>query len=56
MGAGLGLSCAAIAAERGHQVTLFEERDHIGGKFTYAARIPGKEEFQEQIRYYKRHD
>ncbi|MEN9465310.1 MAG: 2,4-dienoyl-CoA reductase [Pseudomonadota bacterium] len=53
VGAGpAGLSCAAVAAERGHQVTLFEERDHIGGQFTYAARIPGKEEFQEQIRYY----
>ncbi|MFY9179842.1 MAG: NADPH-dependent 2,4-dienoyl-CoA reductase [Venatoribacter sp.] len=53
VGAGpAGLACAAIAAERGHKVTLFEGRDHIGGQFTYAARIPGKEEFQEQIRYY----
>lgn len=47
-----GLSFAAIAAERGHQVTIFEARSHIGGQFTYASRIPGKEEFKEQIRYY----
>lgn len=47
-----GLSCAAIAAERGHQVTIFEARSHIGGQFAYAAKIPGKEEFYEQIRYY----
>lgn len=48
-----GLSCAAIAGERGHDVTIFEARDHIGGQFTYASRIPGKEEFKEQIRYYE---
>lgn len=53
VGAGpAGLACATVAAQRGHKVTLFEARDHIGGQFNYAARIPGKEEFHETIRYF----
>lgn len=54
IGAGpAGLSCASTAAMRGHQVTLFEERDQIGGQFDLARRIPGKEEFQETMRYFE---
>lgn len=53
VGAGpAGLSCATAAAERGHQVTLFEASNEIGGQFNLARRIPGKEEFNETIRYY----
>lgn len=53
VGAGpAGLSAAVSAAERGHQVELFEARDSIGGQFSIAARIPGKEEFHETIRYF----
>ncbi|WP_170312883.1 NADPH-dependent 2,4-dienoyl-CoA reductase [Prescottella subtropica] len=55
VGAGpAGLSAALNLAERGHTVTLFEARDDLGGQFAIARRIPGKEEFAETIRYYRR--
>ena len=55
VGAGpAGLACAATAAERGHEVTLFEAADAIGGQFNLAKRIPGKEEFAETLRYFRR--
>lgn len=54
VGAGpAGLACATVAAERGHQVTLFEASDEIGGQFNVAKRIPGKEEFHETLRYFR---
>lgn len=49
-----GLAAATVAAERGHQVTLFEQDSQIGGQFNMAARVPGKEEFRETIRYFSR--
>ena len=54
VGAGpAGLSASLIAAQRGHQVTLFERSDQIGGQFNMARRIPGKEEFHELVRWYQ---
>jgi len=55
VGAGpAGLSAATVAAQRGHDVTLFDAADRIGGQFKVAMRIPGKEEFAETIRYFAR--
>ena len=55
VGAGpAGLAAATIAAERGHEVTLYEAQDKIGGQFNVAKLIPGKEEFYETLRYFDR--
>ncbi|MEV7416775.1 NADPH-dependent 2,4-dienoyl-CoA reductase [Streptomyces sp. NPDC089919] len=53
IGAGpAGLACAVSAAERGHEVTLYEAAGHLGGQLDIARRVPGKEEFDETIRYF----
>ena len=53
VGAGpAGLAAATTLAERGHAVTLFEAADAIGGQFNLAKIIPGKEEFEETLRYF----
>jgi 2,4-dienoyl-CoA reductase (NADPH2) len=49
-----GLAAAKTAAERGHKVTLFDSADELGGQFNIAKQVPGKEEFYETIRYFKR--
>ena len=55
IGAGpAGLAAAKTAAERGHSVTLFDSSDELGGQFNIAKQVPGKEEFYETIRYFKR--
>ncbi|AUY49144.1 NADPH-dependent 2,4-dienoyl-CoA reductase [Streptomyces sp. CB01881] len=54
VGAGpAGLAFAVSAAERGHAVTLFDAADTVGGQLNIARRIPGKEEFDETLRYYR---
>ncbi|MDH5492828.1 MAG: FAD-dependent oxidoreductase, partial [Myxococcales bacterium] len=54
VGAGpAGLAAAITAAERGHAVTLFEAASEIGGQLNLARRVPGKEEFEETLRYFR---
>ncbi|MCP4413866.1 MAG: NADPH-dependent 2,4-dienoyl-CoA reductase [Gammaproteobacteria bacterium] len=55
IGAGpAGLAAATTAARCGHRVTLFDAADEIGGQFNIAKQVPGKEEFYETIRYFKK--
>jgi 2,4-dienoyl-CoA reductase (NADPH2) len=55
VGAGpAGLAFATVAAQRGHKITLFESHSEIGGQFNLAKQVPGKEEFQESIRYFEK--
>jgi 2,4-dienoyl-CoA reductase (NADPH2) len=55
IGAGpAGLAFATNAARRGHQVSLFDAASEIGGQFNVAKQVPGKEEFNETIRYFAR--
>jgi 2,4-dienoyl-CoA reductase (NADPH2) len=55
IGAGpAGLAFSVYAAERGHQVELFDKISEIGGQFNVAKQVPGKEEFFETIRYFNK--
>ncbi|MFF8990229.1 FAD-dependent oxidoreductase [Streptomyces sp. NPDC014983] len=54
VGAGpAGLACAVSAAERGHAVTLFDAASEIGGQLNVARKVPGKQEFDETLRYFR---
>ncbi|CAM5732207.1 NADPH-dependent 2,4-dienoyl-CoA reductase OS=Streptomyces fumanus OX=67302 GN=GCM10018772_55620 PE=4 SV=1 [Streptomyces fumanus] len=54
VGAGpAGLACAVGAAERGHDVTLFDAASEIGGQLNVARKVPGKQEFDETLRYFR---
>ncbi|MGM9444410.1 FAD-dependent oxidoreductase [Streptomyces murinus] len=54
VGAGpAGLACAVSAAERGHEVTLFDAASEIGGQLNVARKVPGKQEFDETLRYFR---
>ena len=53
IGAGpAGLAFSSVAAQRGHSVTLYDAASQIGGQFNLAKQIPGKEEFNETLRYF----
>jgi 2,4-dienoyl-CoA reductase (NADPH2) len=53
VGAGpAGLACAVSAAERGHEVTLYDAASEIGGQLNVARQVPGKQEFDETLRYF----
>jgi 2,4-dienoyl-CoA reductase (NADPH2) len=46
VGAGpAGMMTAIVAAERGHEVTLFDRAAEVGGQLNLAKKVPGKEEF-----------
>ncbi|WP_367574831.1 FAD-dependent oxidoreductase [Streptomyces griseoaurantiacus] len=54
VGAGpAGLACAVSAAERGHEVVLYEAAGEIGGQLNVARKVPGKQEFDETLRYFR---
>ena len=54
VGAGpAGLACAVSAAERGHQVTLYDAANEVGGQLNVARQVPGKQEFDETLRYFR---
>jgi len=53
VGAGpAGMSSSTVLAERGHEVTLFDAADKIGGQFNIANQVPGKSDFSETMRYF----
>ena len=55
VGAGpAGLAFSVYAAQRGHEIHLFDKALQIGGQFNYAKQIPGKEEFHQTLRYFER--
>ncbi len=55
VGAGpAGMTAATLLAERGHAVVLFDAADRVGGQLNMARQVPGKEEFDEMLRYYRR--
>ena len=55
IGAGpAGMAAAVTAAERGHTVSLIDAASEIGGQFNMARLVPGKEEFNETLRYFKK--
>ena len=54
VGAGpAGISFSITAAQRGHNVSLFEKNNEIGGQLNFAKMIPGKEEFYGLLDHYK---
>ena len=49
-----GLAFSVEAAKQGHQITLYDRQNEIGGQFNLAKTIPGKEEFYETLRYFNK--
>ncbi|MGD8256494.1 MAG: FAD-dependent oxidoreductase [Desulfobacterales bacterium] len=46
-GGAAGMSAALASCELGHEVTLYEKGDHLGGQLYLASAPPGREEFAE---------
>jgi NADPH-dependent 2,4-dienoyl-CoA reductase/sulfur reductase-like enzyme len=47
-----GLEAARVAAERGHEVSVYERLDHIGGQIVTAGKATMRIDFAEPVRYY----
>ncbi|MCG6535373.1 MAG: FAD-dependent oxidoreductase, partial [Syntrophales bacterium LBB04] len=45
-----GLQFALTARQRGHEVTLYEKEEKLGGQVNLIGHIPGKEEFPEAVK------
>jgi 2,4-dienoyl-CoA reductase-like NADH-dependent reductase (Old Yellow Enzyme family) len=55
IGGGLaGMEAARVAAMRGHEVSLYEAGNELGGQLQIAAKAPGRQDMAEPVRYYKR--
>jgi len=53
IGAGpAGLAFSIYAAQRGHSISLYESSNKVGGQLNIANQVPGKEEFDEMLRYF----
>ena len=54
VGAGpAGMEAARVAAERGHDVTLFEKKDAIGGQITTASKAPQRDQMAGITRWFQ---
>jgi 2,4-dienoyl-CoA reductase (NADPH2) len=54
VGAGpAGMMAAIVAAARGHQVTLFDRAQDVGGQLNLARQVPGKEEFHGLVDWFR---
>ena len=49
-----GVEAARVAAERGHQVRLFESAEQLGGQWRLAGLQPSREQILEHIAWYER--
>ena len=49
-----GMECALRLARRGHDVTLWEARERLGGQMALFCRLPARESFGELLRWYER--
>jgi len=53
VGAGpAGLSASCYLAQKGHKVTLIDQKTQMGGQFNLAMQIPGKEDFNHTLAYF----
>ena len=46
-----GMEAARVAALRGHDVTLYEKSDKLGGTLIWASKPPGKKDIEKNIKY-----